>query len=144
TAVNLSAGLSARGYKVLLIDTDHQASCTVAFGLKSNYDNKGIYAALVGLAPIQDCIISTGYPNLHLIPSTHHLVGAEIEMVNFLNREYQLSEKLEPIKPLYDFLFIDCPPSLGIVPVNSLVASDAIIIPLQCEFFGIEGLQLIL
>lgn len=144
TAVNLSAGLAARGYKVLLIDTDHQASCTVAFGLKSEYDNKSIYAALVGLSPIQDCIIRTGYPNLDLIPSTPHLVGAEIELVNVTEREYILTEKLEPIKPLYDFIFIDCPPSLGIVPVNSLMASDSVIIPLQCEYFGIEGLELIL
>ncbi|ADQ17804.1 cobyrinic acid ac-diamide synthase [Leadbetterella byssophila DSM 17132] len=144
TAVNFSAGLSARGYKVLLIDTDHQASCTVAFGLKREFDNRSIYAALVGLSPIQDCIIPTGYRNLDLIPSTPHLVGAEIEMVNFIDREYKLTEKLEPIKPLYDFIIIDCPPSLGIVPVNSLLAADSIIIPLQCEFFGIEGLELIL
>ncbi|MBK9933590.1 MAG: ParA family protein [Cytophagaceae bacterium] len=144
TAVNLSAGLSARGYKVLLIDTDHQASCTVAFGLKTEYDNRSIYSALVGLSPIQDCIIRSGYPNLDIIPSTPHLVGAEIELVNFTEREYILTEILEPIKPLYDFIFIDCPPSLGIVPVNSLMASDSIIIPLQCEFFGIEGLELIL
>ncbi len=144
SAVNISAGLAARGYKVLLIDTDHQASCTVAFGLKSEYDNKSIYAALVGLSPIQDCIIRTGYPNLDLIPSTPHLVGAEIELVNFTEREYILTEKLEPIKPLYDFIFIDCPPSLGIVPINSLMASDSVIIPLQCEYFGIEGLELIL
>lgn len=144
TAVNFSAGLAARGYRVLLIDTDHQASCTVAFGLKSDYDNRSIYAVLVGLSPIQDCIIPTGFANLDLIPSTPHLVGAEIEMVNFMDREYKLTEKLEPIKPLYDFIIIDCPPSLGIVPVNSLMASDSIIIPLQCEFFGIEGLELIL
>lgn len=144
TAVNFSAGLSMRGYKVLLIDTDHQASCTVALGLKSEYDNKSIYAAMVGLSPIQDCIIRTGYANLDLIPSTRHLVGAEIELVNVTEREYILTEKLEPIKPLYDFIIIDCPPSLGIVPINSLMASDSIIIPLQCEFFGIEGLELIL
>ncbi len=144
TAVNISAGLAVRGYKVLLIDTDHQASCTVAFGLKSEYDNKSIYAALVDLSPIQDCIIRTGYANLDLIPSTPHLVGAEIELVNNTEREYILVEKLQPILPLYDFIFIDCPPSLGIVPVNSLMASDSIIIPLQCEYFGIEGLELIL
>lgn len=144
TAVNLSAGLANRGYKVLLIDTDHQASCSVAFGLKSENDNKSIYAALVGLSPIQDCIVKTGYPNLDIIPSTPHLVGAEIELVNITEREYILIEKLEPIKPLYDFIFIDCPPSLGIVPINSFMASDSIIIPLQCEYFGIEGLELIL
>jgi chromosome partitioning protein len=144
TAVNFSAGLASRGYKVLLIDTDHQASCTVAFGLKSEYDNKSIYAALVGLSPIQDCIIKTGYKNLEMIPSTPHLVGAEIELVNITEREYILTEKLEPIKPLYDFIIIDCPPTLGIVPINSLMASDSVIIPLQCEYFGIEGLELIL
>lgn len=144
TAVNFSAGLAKRGYKVLLIDTDHQASCTVAFGLKSSYDSRSIYSVLVGLTPIQDSIIPTGYKNLDLIPSTQHLVGAEIEMVNMLDREFKLTEKLEPVKPLYDFIIIDCPPSLGIVPINSLIAADAIIIPLQCEFFGIEGLELIL
>ena len=144
TAVNFSAGLALRGYKVLLIDTDHQASCTVALGLKSTFDNRSIYSILVGLTPIQDGIISTGYQNLDLIPSTQHLVGAEIEMVNMLDREFKLTEKLEPIKPLYDFIIIDCPPSLGIVSLNSLIAADSIIIPLQCEFFGIEGLELIL
>jgi chromosome partitioning protein len=144
TAVNLSAGFAARGYKVLLIDTDHQASCSVALGLKQDFDNKSIYAALVGLAPIQDCILASGYKNLDIIPSTPHLVGAEIELVNVTEREYILTEKLEVVKPLYDFIFIDCPPSLGIVPVNSLMASDSIIIPLQCEYFGIEGLELIL
>lgn len=144
SAVNISAGLAARGYRILLIDTDHQASCTVAFGMQSNYDNKSIYAALVGLSPIQDCIIRTRYENLDIIPSTPHLVGAEIELVNFTEREYILTEKLAPLKSIYDFIFIDCPPSLGIVPVNSLMASDSVIIPLQCEYFGIEGLELIL
>lgn len=144
TAVNLSVGLAARGYKVLLIDTDHQASCTIALGLDLEYDNRSIYAALVDLAPIQDCIFKTKFKNLDLIPSTPHLVGAEIELVNVTEREYVLTEKLETIKPLYDFIFIDCPPSLGIVPINSFTASDSILIPLQCEYFGIEGLELIL
>ncbi|MCL4170668.1 UNVERIFIED_CONTAM: hypothetical protein GTU68_034302, partial [Idotea baltica] len=133
-----------RGYKVLLIDTDYQASCTVALGIDLEYDNKSIYAALVGLAPIQDCIVPSGRKNLDVIPSTQHLVGAEIELITATEREFILSEKLEVIKPLYDFIFIDCPPSLGIVPINSLVASDSIIIPLQCEFFGLEGMQMLL
>lgn len=144
TSVNLSVGLAMRGYKVLLIDTDYQASCTVALGIDLEYDNKSIYAALVGLAPIQDCIVPSGRKNLDVIPSTQHLVGAEIELITATEREFILSEKLEVIKPLYDFIFIDCPPSLGIVPINSLVASDSIIIPLQCEFFGLEGMQMLL
>ncbi|AWV97929.1 ParA family protein [Arcticibacterium luteifluviistationis] len=144
TSVNLSVGLAMRGYKILLIDTDYQASCTVALGIDLEYDNKSIYAALVGLAPIQDCIVPSGRKNLDVIPSTHHLVGAEIELITATEREFILSEKLEVIKPLYDFIFIDCPPSLGIVPINSLVASDSIIIPLQCEFFGLEGMQMLL
>jgi chromosome partitioning protein len=144
SSVNIAAGLALRGYKILLIDTDHQASCTVAFGMQSDYDNRSIYAALVGLSPIQDCIHQTPVPNLYLTPSTPHLVGAEIELVNITEREYILTEKLEPIKKNFDFIFIDCPPSLGIVPVNSLMAADSVIIPLQCEYFGIEGLELIL
>lgn len=144
TSVNIAVGLAIRGYKVLLIDTDYQASCSVALGLDQTYDNKSIYAALVDLAPIQDCIIPTGRKNLDLIPSTQHLVGAEIELVNVAGREHILSEKLEVIKPLYDFIFIDCPPSLGIVPINSLTAADSVLIPLQCEFFGLEGLEMLL
>ncbi|WP_055148434.1 ParA family protein [Jiulongibacter sediminis] len=144
TSVNLSVGLAMRGYKVLLIDTDYQASCTVALGINMEYDNRSIYAALVDLAPIQDCIISSGRKNLDLIPSTQHLVGAEIELVTVTNREFILTEKLEVIKPLYDFIIIDCPPSLGIVPVNSLVAADSVLIPLQCEYFGLEGLEMLL
>ncbi|MGL4631976.1 MAG: ParA family protein [Leadbetterella sp.] len=144
TSVNFSAGLAARGYTVLLIDTDHQASCTVAFGMQSEFDNRSIYAAIVGLTPIQDCIHKTPVQNLSIIPSTPHLVGAEIELVNYTEREYILQEKIEPLKEQYDFIIIDCPPSLGIVPINSLMAADSVIIPLQCEFFGIEGLELIL
>ncbi|MGR3810614.1 ParA family protein [Jiulongibacter sp. NS-SX5] len=144
TSVNLAVGLAMRGYKVLLIDTDYQASCTVALGINMEYDNKSIYAALVDLAPIQDCIIPSGRKNLDIIPSTQHLVGAEIELVTVTNREFILTDKLEVIKPLYDFIFIDCPPSLGIVPVNSLVASDSVLIPLQCEYFGLEGLEMLL
>lgn len=144
TTVNLAVGLSRRGYKVLIIDTDHQASCSIALGVNQEYDNKSIYAALVGLSAIQDCIVPTGRKNLDLIPSTHHLVGAEIELVNATEREYILTEKLEPIKSQYDFIFIDCPPSLGIVPINSLMAADSVLIPLQCEYFGLEGLELLL
>jgi chromosome partitioning protein len=144
TSVNLSVGLAMRGYKVLLIDTDYQASCTIALGVDVEFDNRSIYAAMVNLAPIQDCILATGRKNLDLIPSTPHLVGAEIELITATEREFILSEKLEVIKPLYDFIFIDCPPSLGIVPVNSLIAADTILIPLQCEYFGLEGLQMLL
>ncbi len=144
TTVNLAVGFAMRGYKVLLIDTDHQASCTVALGIDMEYDNRSIYAALVGLSPIQDCIIPSRRKNLDIIPSTQHLVGAEIELVNATEREYILTDKLEVIKPLYDFIFIDCPPSLGIVPINSLMAADSVLIPLQCEYFGLEGLELLL
>jgi chromosome partitioning protein len=144
TSVNLAVGFAMRGYKVLLIDTDYQASCTVALGIDVEFDNRSIYAALVDLAPIQDCIVPTNRKNLDLIPSTQHLVGAEIELITATEREFILSEKLEVIKPLYDFIFIDCPPSLGIVPINSLIAADAILIPLQCEYFGLEGLQMLL
>ena len=144
TTVNFSVGLAQRGYKVLLIDTDYQASCTVALGLEREFDNKSIYAALVNLAPIQDCIISSGRKNLDVIPSTQHLVGAEIELVSATEREFILTEKLDVIRPLYDFIIIDCPPSLGIVPINSLMAADSVIIPLQCEFFGLEGLEMLL
>ena len=144
TSVNLSVGLAMRGYKVLLVDTDYQASCTIALGIDVEYDNRSIYAAMVNLAPIQDCIIPSGRKNLDIIPSTQHLVGAEIELVTATEREFILTEKLEVIKPLYDFIFIDCPPSLGIVPINSLIAADSVLIPLQCEYFGLEGLQMLL
>ncbi len=144
TSVNLAVGMAMRGYKVLLVDTDYQASCTVALGINVEFDNRSIYAALVDLAPIQDCILPSVRKNLDLIPSTQHLVGAEIELITATEREFILSEKLAVIKPRYDFIFIDCPPSLGIVPVNSLIAADSILIPLQCEYFGLEGLQMLL
>ena len=142
TAVNLAASLGVLEKNILLIDADPQANTTSALGCDLNAENKGktIYEVLEHHIEIDDSIISNISPNLDLIPSKIDLVGAEIELVNHENREYMLQRQLANIKYKYDFIIIDCPPSLGLITMNCLCASDSIIIPIQCEYFALEGL----
>ena len=140
TAINLAASLGVLEFKTLLVDADPQANATSGVGVDPKSVKTSIYECLVGDAQVKDIIIKTKNPGLDLIPAHIDLVGAEIEMINIPKREYMMEKALAPIIDKYDFIIIDCSPSLGLVTVNSLVATDSVIIPVQCEYFALEGL----
>lgn len=140
TAINLAASLAVLEYKTLLVDADPQANSTTGIGFDLHNINISLYDCMVNNTPASDVILKSDIPNLDLIPSHIDLVGAEIEMINYPNREMMLKSVLEPIKDDYDFLVIDCSPSLGLITVNALTAADSVIVPVQCEFFALEGL----
>ena len=140
TAINLAASLAVLEYKTLLVDADPQANSTTGVGFDLQNVNQSLYDCMVNHAAAQDVVLRTDIPNLHLIPSHIDLVGAEIEMINYPNREGVLKQLLEPIRNNYDFIVIDCSPSLGLITVNALTAADSVIVPVQCEFFALEGL----
>lgn len=138
TAINLSASIAAAEFKTLLIDIDPQANSTSGIG--SNKEKNSIYDILINRIPIQKCIIKSYMPFLDILPSNIDLVGAEIEMVNLKSREFILKNRIEIIRNDYEFVIIDCPPSLGLLTLNALAAADSVIIPVQCEYFALEGL----
>ena len=138
TAINLSASIAAAEFKTLLIDIDPQANSTHGLGVYETENS--VYEVLIGAEEVKDCIINTYMPNLDLLPSNIDLVGAEVEIVSFEDREKLLKEALQNIKNDYDYIVIDCPPSLSLLTLNSLTASDSVIIPVQCEYFALEGL----
>ena len=140
TAMNLAGSLGILEKKVLLIDADPQANATSGVGHNPQEIKQGIYECLIGKAKASDCIISTQSPNLYLLPANIDLVGAELELVNLEQREYQMQKALAPIKDNYDYIIIDCAPSLGLLTLNALSASDSVIVPIQCEYFALEGL----
>ena len=140
TAINLSASLAALEFKTLIIDADPQANSTSGLGLDPRKIKKSIYECMINNTTIKKAILNTKIKFLDIVPSHIDLVGAEIEMVDIEDREYRMKNILKNIKNKYDFIIIDCSPSLGIVTVNSLNASDSVIIPVQCEYFALEGL----
>jgi chromosome partitioning protein len=140
TAINLSAALGILEFKTLLVDADPQANATSGVGIDPKDIKAGIYECLVNDIEPQELIIKTENPNLDLIPAHIDLVGAEIELINQPNREYMMRLALNKVKDDYDFVIIDCSPSLGLVTVNALTASDSVIVPVQCEYFALEGL----
>lgn len=142
TACNLGAYLAEAGKTVLLIDFDPQGNLSSSVGAKNN--GKGIYEAINGKASIEEVIQTTPVENLYIAASSVNLTGANVELVDQKDRAFFLRRTLEPVKERYDYLFIDCPPSLGILTLNGLVAADSVIIPLQCEYFALEGLSLLL
>lgn len=144
TAVNLSASLAVAEKKILLIDIDPQGNATSGLGVSREEVSKSIYHALIDEIPSKDLIRDTEIDFLKIIPSNLDLIGAEIELVPFSNREMRLKNALQEVKGEFDFLIIDCPPSLGLITVNSLTASDSVIIPLQCEYYPMEGLSQLL
>src|SRR4026207_326178 len=140
TAINLAASLAVLEFKTLLVDADPQANSTAGVGFDLHNITNSLYDCMVNEAGARDVLLKTEIPNLDLIPSHIDLVGAEIEMINYPNRELVLKNILDPIKDDYDFVVVDCSPSLGLITVNALTAADSVIVPVQCEFFALEGL----
>jgi chromosome partitioning protein len=140
TAINLAASFAALEYKTLLVDADPQANSTSGMGINPKAIKKGIYECMVDDVKPKDVIKHTDISYLDLLPSHIDLVGAEIEMINIKNREEKMKNTLALVKKDYDFIIIDCSPSLGLITINSLTAADSVIIPVQCEYFALEGL----
>ncbi|MEI8202972.1 MAG: AAA family ATPase [Bacteroidota bacterium] len=140
TAINLSASLAVLEYKTLLVDADPQSNATSGVGFDPKNIKTSIYECVIDDVEPQNIILETTTPNLFLIPSHIDLVGAEIEMINLPNREKMMRKVLNKVKNDYDFIVIDCSPSLGLITVNALTAADSVIIPVQCEYFALEGL----
>lgn len=140
TAINLAASLGVLEKKVLIVDSDPQANSTSGLGHDPKNVKASIYDCFINEVEVSDIILSTETPFVDILPSNIDLVGAEIEMINLPNREYMLKANLDKIRDSYDFIVIDCSPSLGLITINSLVAADSVIIPVQCEYFALEGL----
>ncbi len=140
TAINLAASFAVLEFKTLLIDADPQANSTTGVGFDLQNITHGLYDCMVNDTEAKDVVLKTDIPNLDLIPSHIDLVGAEIEMINYPNRERVLKQLIEPLREEYDFIVIDCSPSLGLITVNAVTAADSVIVPVQCEFFALEGL----
>lgn len=141
TAINLASYIAQAGYKVLLVDIDPQGNATSGLGVQRRRLRACIYDMLINRLQPQQVITQTRVNGLHLIPATIQLAGAEVELVNQENRESALKKALEPIRDSYDYIIIDCPPSLGLLTLNALVAADSVMIPLQCEYYALEGLS---
>lgn len=141
TAINLSACLAEVGRKVLVIDLDPQGNTTSGLGIDKNRLDKTVYEMMLGEFELSDCMISDVFDNLDLLPSNVNLSGAEIELIGIDRKEYILKESVIPIRDEYDFVIIDCPPSLNMLTVNALTAADTVLVPIQCEFYALEGLS---
>lgn len=143
TSINLSACLAEKGKKVLLVDIDSQGNTTSGLGLEKNELNKTIYEVLRDEISVEDAIIDIEecFGNLSLIPANRDLAGAEIELITSENMQFILKEKLNPIREKYDFIILDCPPALGMLTVNAMTASDTVLVPIQCEFYALDGLS---
>jgi chromosome partitioning protein len=140
TAINLAAGFAVLEYKTLIIDADPQANATSGVGFDPRTIKTSIYECIIDDVEPRDIILNTSTPFLDLIPAHIDLVGAEVEMINLPNREKMMKKVTDKVKDIYDFIIIDCSPSLGLITINALTASDAVIIPVQCEYFALEGL----
>lgn len=140
TAINLAASLAVLEYKTLVVDADPQANATSGVGVDPKSVSSSIYECMVDGIEAKDLVVETEMKDLYLLPSHINLVGAEVEMVSLEKREEKMKKALKPIKKDYDFIIIDCSPSLGLVTVNALTAADAVMIPVQCEYFALEGL----
>ena len=140
TAVNLASSLAMEGFRTLLIDIDSQANATSGLGIDPKTLTKTIYEVLVGSLKVADAVIETKVPRLYLLPSHINLVGAEIELVDVTDRERVMKRALMTVRTNYDYILIDCPPSLSLLTLNALSASDSVLIPVQCEYYALEGL----
>ena len=141
TAVNLATALAASGESVLVVDFDPQGNATTALDARNSTNSDNVYGLLMGDCTGKQAVHETLVPGLHIVPSTVHLSGAEVELVPAFSREFKLKEALSEIRHQYDYVFIDCPPSLGLLTINALTASDKYLVPLQSEFFALEGVS---
>ncbi len=141
TAINLATALAAVDQRVLIVDLDPQGNASTGLGIPRDSRALNSYHMLIGEVPLQDVVLETAIPKLHLIPSGVDLSGAEIELVGVERREYCLREAMAPASEDYDYILIDCPPALGLLTINALVAAQAVLVPLQCEFFALEGIS---
>jgi chromosome partitioning protein len=144
TAVNIAAFIAEKGYRVLIIDIDPQANAGYGLSIHVEEMEKTVYEVLIGGIPIEDAIYKTFLDNLFIVPSNIHLAGAQVDLLEMDEKEFILRGVIRSIKEEYDYILIDCPPSLGILTLNSLVAADSVMIPLQCEYYSLEGLSQLL
>lgn len=141
TSINLSAALADKGKKVLVIDTDPQGNTTSGFGIdKNNLDNT-IYELILGECSVRDCILKDVIPNVSVLPSNVNLAAAEIELIGVDKKEYILKDEVDYVKEDYDYIIIDCPPSLSMLTINSMTTADSVLVPIQCEYYALEGLS---
>ena len=141
TAINLAASLAANDFKVLLVDSDPQGNATTGVGVEKQPDRPTIYDALLGDVELKDVAIPSGFQGLDIVPADKNLVAANLELVSQDRREFRLQDKLSQIRILYDYILIDCPPALDLLTLNDLMAADSVLIPIQCEFFALEGIS---
>ena len=141
TAINLSSCLGEMGQKVLTIDMDPQGNTTSGMGVEKNEVENTIYELLLGESKLEDCIIPLNFDNLSLIPSNVNLAGAEIELIGVEDKEFILKNAIDQVRDQYDFIIIDCPPSLNMLTINALTAANSVLVPIQCEFYALEGLS---
>ena len=141
TAINLSASLAAAERRVLAVDADAQGNLTSGLGRRTQEQRPSVYDVLIEQRPLEDVLIGTDLEQLTLAPSDRNLIGAEVELVPLLAREFRLKEALAPLVGRFDYIFVDCPPSLGLLTVNALAAAHSVLIPLQCEYFALEGIS---
>ncbi|HYR96220.1 MAG TPA: ParA family protein, partial [Candidatus Binatus sp.] len=144
TAVNLAAALALQGHPTLLVDLDPQGSATTGVGVRPKAPEDTIYEALLGARSVLEVLHRTTVERLDVVPATRDLVGAEVELVNLPEREHRLNDALSTVRERYDFILVDCPPSLSLLTVNALRAADGVLVPLQCEYYALEGLTALL
>jgi chromosome partitioning protein len=141
TAVNLAASLAAAEVRVLAVDADPQGNLTSGLGRRAKQPRPSLYEVLIEQRPLESVLVPTDLEHLSLVPSDRNLTGAEVELVSVLAREYRLKEALAPLVSRFDYVLVDCPPSLGLLTLNALTAADSVLVPMQCEFFALEGLS---
>ena len=144
TAINLAASLAANDLRILLVDSDPQGNATTGLGIAKGGEALTLYDVLISRQPAADAIVRTEFEGLDILPADRNLVGANLELVEIERREFRLKEQLSQVKDQYHFVILDCPPALDLLTLNALVASDSVVIPIQCEFFALEGLSQLL